>query len=161
MSSPTIGPPVPGLANDSNAPAILAIIGTFAGLSMFMVLLRIYVRAFMLKTFGMDDGMIIVATLCCIGNLVDWVGFTHIGNHILMHTDHSNLRDVGIGRWDAYITLDDLSNIFHWNFFNSLIIVCGIVFVKLSLGFMLLRFVSKGKFRIVLWGLIGQFDSGL
>jgi len=47
----------------TNAPSILAINGFFCGFTVLVVLARIYVRAFMLKTFGVDDFLITAATV--------------------------------------------------------------------------------------------------
>jgi hypothetical protein len=75
--------------NDSNAPALLAIVGTFAGLAILSVLLRLWVRCVMLKTFGADDGLIIVAMLCGIGVLICWVGETANGLFFLSNSQVS------------------------------------------------------------------------
>lgn len=47
--------------NDSNADSILGINGFFASAALVVVCLRIYVRAVMLKTFGVDDYIICAA----------------------------------------------------------------------------------------------------
>lgn len=46
----------------TNAPSILAINGFFCGITVFVVLARIYVRVIMLKTMGTDDYLITAAT---------------------------------------------------------------------------------------------------
>jgi hypothetical protein len=45
----------------SNAPSILAINGTFMTFALLVVLARIYVRTFMLRTVGSDDYVIMAA----------------------------------------------------------------------------------------------------
>lgn len=47
----------------TNAPAILANSGVITGIAVIIVLARIYVRCFMLKTFGYDDYFIAAATV--------------------------------------------------------------------------------------------------
>jgi hypothetical protein len=42
----------------SNAPSILAINGFFCGITVLVVMARMYVRAVMLKTCGVDDYLI-------------------------------------------------------------------------------------------------------
>lgn len=54
-----MGPVSTSTAN--NGPVILAITGAFTGFAGVVVLLRIYVRAVMLKTVGPDDWIMIVA----------------------------------------------------------------------------------------------------
>jgi hypothetical protein len=67
ISPPTLGmegmPPVGpvSMSTASNGPVILAVTGAFTGLAGLVVLLRIYVRAVMLKTFGPDDWIMMVA----------------------------------------------------------------------------------------------------
>ena len=45
---------------DNNIDSILAITGTLTAISVLVVLLRLYVRVFMIKTFGWDDGVMAV-----------------------------------------------------------------------------------------------------
>jgi hypothetical protein len=47
-------PPPKEYLEQNSAPKMLAVNGTLFGLALLCVLLRIYVRAFMLKTFGID-----------------------------------------------------------------------------------------------------------
>ena len=52
---PPMGPPPPAAYLEENGgPKMLAVIGTFYGLATLTVLLRVYVRAFMRKSFGVD-----------------------------------------------------------------------------------------------------------
>ena len=51
------------LDTSTNAPSILAINGFFCGFSVLVVLLRGYVRAVMLKTVGVDDYLMLAATV--------------------------------------------------------------------------------------------------
>ncbi|KAJ4331511.1 hypothetical protein N0V87_009092 [Didymella glomerata] len=58
---PLSPPPPTEYLNEDLAPRMLAIDGILFGLAMICVLLRVYVRAIMLKTFGVDDWIMIVA----------------------------------------------------------------------------------------------------
>lgn len=53
--------PTAPLDMTSNAATILAVNGVFTGVSLLIVLLRVYVRTIMLKTFGADDYFIVAA----------------------------------------------------------------------------------------------------
>ena len=72
MSAP-FGPDAE-LLDTTNAPALLGIVGAFIGAGIITVLLRVYVRSMMLKTFGIDDILIAVSMFCGIGVMVCWVG---------------------------------------------------------------------------------------
>lgn len=60
QAPPPLPPPPPPEHLDENlAPRLLAIDGTLFGLALLCVLLRVYVRVVMLKTFGFDGGLAI------------------------------------------------------------------------------------------------------
>ena len=46
------------------APRLLAIEGTLTGLAVFAFILRVYVRASMLRIFGTDDYLMLAAVVC-------------------------------------------------------------------------------------------------
>jgi len=58
-TSPTDTP----VDTSTNAPSILAINGFFCGFTVVVVLARMYVRSIMLKTLGVDDILILFATV--------------------------------------------------------------------------------------------------
>lgn len=60
----------PQYKNISNASNLLAIHGTFCGIAVLCVLLRLYVRMFMLKSVGADDYTMIGAA---VGSVIDLV----------------------------------------------------------------------------------------
>jgi hypothetical protein len=53
----------PQYKHQSNASNLLAVHGTFCGLAILSVLLRLYVRIFMLKSIGIDDYIIVAAAV--------------------------------------------------------------------------------------------------
>jgi hypothetical protein len=55
-----------------------------------------------------------------------------------------------------FITPESYSAIMHWQFFASIIIMVGISLVKLSIAFVLLRFVETKHFRRLLWFMVGM-----
>lgn len=67
VTPPTIGMdgmphmgPVP-ISTANNGPVILAVTGAFTGFAGLVVILRMYVRAVMLKTVGTDDWLMVIA----------------------------------------------------------------------------------------------------
>ena len=61
----------------------------------------------------------------------------------------------GIGRHEVYIPIPELENLLHWQFYHSIVIMCGISLVKISIGFFLLRFVNSKIYKRVVIGMIG------
>ncbi|KAK0111525.1 hypothetical protein ONS95_001879 [Cadophora gregata] len=122
----------------TNAPSILAVNGVFCGAAVVVMAARMYVRAVMLKTLGIDDWLILAATICGVGVFTCFVGETHNGKG--MHT--KSIRP------DEYIRL------MHWTYFHSLIVTVGISLVKLSVAFFLLRLAAGKGHRIFLYCVI-------
>lgn len=52
----------------TNAPRILAIVGFLTGLSALLVVLRYYVRLFILRRFDIEDGIILIAQVGCVSH---------------------------------------------------------------------------------------------
>jgi hypothetical protein len=50
--------------DDTNAPEILTVTGCFFAAAAIVVILRCYVRVSMLKVFGLDDYLMVVALVC-------------------------------------------------------------------------------------------------
>jgi hypothetical protein len=68
MSAP-VGPPdvshlTPEYIDFTNAPILLAKAGSIFGIAASVVLLRIYVRVRVVKSFGQDDWAMILAMVC-------------------------------------------------------------------------------------------------
>ncbi|KAM0810935.1 hypothetical protein AB5N19_11288 [Seiridium cardinale] len=110
----------------SNVPTILGVVGTMMGLSTICVFLRIYVRGVMIKIFGLDDGVIVLAFLAAVGSMICLVAETKYG----------------AGRHFSDVTLDEFSQLSYWQYIHGPLLVSGISLVKISLGFFLLRFVQ-------------------
>ena len=60
-SSPVL---TPDYLSYTLAPQLLAIDGTLTGLAVFAFILRLYVRASMLRVFGTDDYLMLAAVVC-------------------------------------------------------------------------------------------------
>lgn len=57
---------------DTKAPRILAIVGFLTGLSALLIVLRGYVRLYILRRFDIEDGVIIVALVSSCGPSSLW-----------------------------------------------------------------------------------------
>lgn len=53
----------PAYVNPSNASRIVGVVGVFHFIAFTFVFLRLYVRLFMVKAFGIDDVFIIIAAV--------------------------------------------------------------------------------------------------
>ena len=64
----------------------------------------------------------------------------------------------GVGRFSAAISPVDRENIAHWQFYHSIVVTLGITLVKFSVGFYLLRLVTKKLYK---WALIVILSKSL
>lgn len=90
----------PATDTSSNAPSILAINGFFAGFTLLVVLARLYVRTFMLRSMGADDWLISAAMLCGVGVFVCFVGESK----------------TGVGKFSTAISNTEMVTLLHWQF---------------------------------------------
>ncbi|KAL4909599.1 hypothetical protein BDW74DRAFT_173092 [Aspergillus multicolor] len=128
-----------GIDYSTKAPKILTIAGVLTGLSLVVVLLRCYVRIFMLHRFYAEDSIMIVCGLCCIGFMVCLVGESKIG----------------MGQFTAAIEAQGYrGDLAQWMWWRSLIVVLGISLVKVSVGLFLLRFAAQRKW--LRWFIVGS-----
>ncbi|PWY84443.1 oxidoreductase [Aspergillus eucalypticola CBS 122712] len=131
--------PLPGRAGDprqilwlrdesdgSNAPGILAAVGTLTGLSTLVLWLRCYVRGYLLQRFNAEEYIITVAWLCAVGVLVCFV----------LEAQH------GVGRFSKDITDEDEQVLSKLVYYHSIIVMVGLSLVKISLAVFLRRFSS-------------------
>lgn len=125
---------------ESNAPEILGVTGAFCGAALITVILRLYVRTSMLRFVGADDYAMIGATLMAIGTFICFVCETKYG----------------IGRHTSCVTLKDEEVVLKWQFFHSLLVMFGVVLVKISIAFFLMRLAPKASWRRCLSGAIGE-----
>ncbi|KAH8646667.1 hypothetical protein BX600DRAFT_154369 [Xylariales sp. PMI_506] len=122
----------------SNGPAILAVTGTLMGLSFVVVLLRCYIRLVMLKSFSIDDGVIVVALIMAILAMVCFIQMVHYG----------------AGMWHEDIPADWLPGLNFWSYIIGPFCTSGISLVKISVGFFLRRFVQQKWQKKFLLGMI-------
>ena len=136
--------------NSDKGSKILAITGSFTAFACLVVMLRLYVRTFLLKTVGADDYVMIVAMyelffsvrvfnwqflrLCSAGVLACFIGEVH--NGVGHHITHPKL-------------LENMMTIFHWSWFHGWVNVIGISSVKISIGLFLLRLVQGKWYNVI------------
>ncbi|KAK7915126.1 hypothetical protein PG985_012829 [Apiospora marii] len=119
----------------SNGGHILAITGALMGITFVVVSLRLYVRQMLLKSFSIDDAVIIVALIMAIMSMVCFVG-------MVQH---------GAGRYQTDIKDERREGLAYWTYILGFFLVTGICLVKISIGFLLKRFAqSPGQHRFLL-----------
>ncbi|KAH7336337.1 hypothetical protein BKA65DRAFT_552994 [Rhexocercosporidium sp. MPI-PUGE-AT-0058] len=134
------GMPEPPVFSDPNADQgnkILAITSSFTAFACLVVMMRLYVRAFLLKTVGADDYVMIVAMVCSAGTLACFVGevYNGVGHHITHPMLFVNMQTIA-----------------HWSWFHAIINVTGVSCVKISVGLFLLRLVQGKWYKRILVG---------
>jgi len=136
-SRPSPQAPVEGRPN--NHATIMAVQGFLAGLSLFIVALRIWVRRTVLKTFGWDDGVIVISALFSIAVLGCFVG-------VILNGGGHNTADIGVPEeWEA---------LQHWEHILLVVNITGVSVVKISLCLALLRFLYGRAYQIFLKSLM-------
>ncbi|KXH29103.1 hypothetical protein CSIM01_02172 [Colletotrichum simmondsii] len=118
---------------------ILVVCGSLVGLSVAVVILRIWVRAKMVRLVGLDDYFMIAATVTIFAEMMV----------IIPEVQY------GAGRHIQYI--EPKSNIvtgLHLNFVTQPLCLIALCLAKVSVGMFLLRITPSGKFRHVIWGII-------
>jgi len=127
----------------SNISEILGVTGAFTGAALIAVILRMYVRTRMLKFVGTDDYVILAAMTLALGTFVCFVAETYYG----------------LGRHDICISPAEMETFLKWNFFNSICIMLGVISVKISIAFFLMRLAPRNAWKKGLWGAIGLSTS--
>ncbi|OJJ45217.1 hypothetical protein ASPZODRAFT_133842 [Penicilliopsis zonata CBS 506.65] len=126
-------------AAESNLPTILGVLTTFFFLSIIVVGLRIYSRVVIARAPGIDDGLIILAAICQLGQ---WIV-------ILIQSRH------GLGRHESTISAAELIIYNHASFVGNIVgIAIGTMFLKLSIAANLLRLCQQRWFTLALWVLV-------
>ncbi|KAF1846575.1 uncharacterized protein K460DRAFT_283445 [Cucurbitaria berberidis CBS 394.84] len=128
---PPVPPRSPEYMAENQAPRLLAVEGTLFALAMITVLMRFYVRIFMLKTFGWDDWMMVISASLNISCLGLFVKLTHLG----------------LGLHAEAFPLGNILLFFRYIYFYSILIISAYSFIKLSIGFFLLRLADRTKWR--------------
>lgn len=132
----------PEYVNASNAGRIVGVVGVFHVVALVFVALRTYVRVFLVRAFGVDDGLIIVAAVLA---LVSWIC-------LIVQVPF------GLGRHGAVVPTDDrirLEQVAFWKTVISDGFALG--FLRISMALSLLRLKSDlAWYRWSLFGLMGR-----
>ncbi|KAK8240245.1 phosphatidylserine decarboxylase [Phyllosticta capitalensis] len=130
----------PEYENFSASGEILSITGSFTGAAFVTVLLRVYVRAFMLRFVGPDDYLMMVA----------------MSLSILTYACFIVEVQYGLGKHTAVMMVDaDGYKMFTlWLYVHSIVVMCAVSSVKISIGLFLLRVVERTKYQRFMWGMI-------
>lgn len=128
------------LAQDM-APTILGATGIFCFLSLIVVALRLYARAFMVRRLGWEDLLIFITALFVLGCWICFIGEWKTGV---------------LGRHMETVTIPQYENFLLWTFPHQLFISLGNGTFKCSVGFFLIRVGTKRWGRWVLYGLMSK-----
>ncbi|KAL2168161.1 hypothetical protein VTG60DRAFT_329 [Thermothelomyces hinnuleus] len=129
----------PARAAESYTGMIMGDLTVFHVIALIVVGLRVYARAFVIKTFGKDDVFIVLSALCAMGR---WSVFVYQAGH-------------GLGKHEETISPEDKVLFTHAGFWQSIISATwALGFLKISIGFNLLRLSSGVWYCRCLWATI-------
>ncbi|TAQ85467.1 hypothetical protein B7494_g6209 [Chlorociboria aeruginascens] len=116
-------------------PTILGVLYTFLVLSLLTVGARCYTRVFIVRGFGIDDGLLVLAMALYIMN----TAFSTLGVYY------------GLGRHTSSLTLRQTIEASKWLFIVEVFYVANTALVKLSVGSTLLRLGEKAIYKYIIW----------
>jgi len=125
---------------ESRVAFILGITGAFASAALIVVVLRLYVRTCMLHFVGKDDGAIVLAALMAVGTFICLCGES----------------SYGMGRHREWQQPSMLEPYFRWLFAHGIMVMLGVVLVKISIAFFLMRIMVQKSWKIFLWSSVGK-----
>ncbi|KAK5660002.1 hypothetical protein OQA88_13468 [Cercophora sp. LCS_1] len=127
----------PVRAAESNLPRILGVTTAVHAVALIFVSLRMYARLFVVKSAGKDDICMVISALCALGG---WIIFVIQSAH-------------GLGRHQDTIPKPTMVTFQHAGFWQSVIsATLALGFLKLSIGFNLLRLSTHKWYKFSLYG---------
>lgn len=168
MSSASVDP---ARAAESNLGRILGINTSFHVLALIFVGLRTYTRLAVVRSFGRDDLMILIAIVSCIFLRTPRVPFLHAGRVSMLTLVHLSQACAffggmityiiaayhGLGRHANTISDEDYKEYLRMTFIQAIVSTIGaLAFLKLSVGFALLRLNQSRRYTQVIWAMIGR-----
>lgn len=124
----------------TNAPTLLLQAGILFGVTALIVLLRCYVRVVMLRSFGKDDWIMLLAFAFAIAEFVVYAEQTKVGLG----------KHVSVLRMDA----DGERQLLRLRQVQSILVGIGVGLVKISIACFLLRLVTRKAYIWFLRGFI-------
>ena len=120
------------------------------------VISRVYIRAFMLRVFRLDDFFMVVATVrrntaTQRPELTSWVQICSI----LACGFFLHVINLGMGRHIFALPPENVEPLLMWIFIVAILIPLSLCFVKLSVAFFLLSITQRTPYHRGLWGIIG------
>jgi hypothetical protein len=140
-----VAEPSQAYLDESNVASILGITGAFAFAALVVVALRLYVRTCMLRFVGFDDWAMILAALMAVGTFICLCGES----------------SYGMGRHREWQQPWMFEPYFRWLFAHGLMVMLGVVLVKISIAFFLMRIVLQKRWNVFLWCSVGMFTQML
>ncbi|KAI9149952.1 hypothetical protein HJFPF1_09699 [Paramyrothecium foliicola] len=116
----------PEYVNASNAGRIVGVIGVFHFIALIFVILRVYVRLAIVRTFGVDDGLIIVTVALALGS---WIC-------LVLQIPY------GLGRHGLVVPVDDRIRFEHITFWKTVIsdgVAMGLLRISMALSLLSLN----------------------
>ncbi|KAL1652045.1 hypothetical protein SLS58_000169 [Diplodia intermedia] len=149
----------PGYADFSAADEILSITGVFSALALVVVMIRLYVRGWMLRFLGPDDYVMLFATVsidlshkweCASAKPVVQV------LSIIVMVCFVEETKYGLGKHAVVMLSDPVSytQFSKWLYIHSLIIMVAVSAVKVSIALFLMRLAERTRKVRFLWGMI-------
>ncbi|KAI4946439.1 hypothetical protein J4E91_007127 [Alternaria rosae] len=127
---PTTETPLPWLVHDKG-PLHLAVIVTLALTALLIYSLRAFTRGKLLRSFGIDDGLMVLAALCTIGIFITFSGVVELG--------------LGQQQDDYVLPASKTVQMGPWMWALNSFIIFGLGLVKLSAAFTLLPLTSTRR----------------
>ncbi|KAI4919295.1 hypothetical protein J4E85_009556 [Alternaria conjuncta] len=127
---PTTETPLPWLVHDKG-PLHLAIVVTLVLTALLVYSLRAFTRGKLLRSFGIDDGLMVLAALCTIGIFITFTGVVELG--------------LGQQQDDYVLPASKTVQMGPWMWALNSFIIFGLGLVKLSAAFTLLPLTSARR----------------
>lgn len=124
---------------ESNVDTIITPVCVFFGLAFVVVALRMYARLRMLKITGWDDYFMLFALLMALGCMICFIAETNYG----------------LGRHGKCVGAQDFEMYLKWMFYHGIWGMVGVVAVKISTAFFLMRLAPQRWWIRFLTGMIG------
>jgi hypothetical protein len=126
------------------SPTILGVTGLFCFLSLIIVSLRLYARAFIVRRLGWEDLLILITAFFVLGCWICFIGESKTGV---------------LGRHFAAVTTPQYEMFLLWTFPHQLFLMLGVGTFKCSVGFFLVRVGRSRLGRRTLYGLMSESKS--